>query len=120
MKIAVTSSGRKPDSPMDARFGRAGYFLVFDTDTEEYEIIDNASGRDTMQGAGVQAGELLSDRGISMLITGHCGPKAFRVLEAAGIKIMLKSGGTVEQAIESYTKGGLETAHGPDVDSHWG
>jgi predicted Fe-Mo cluster-binding NifX family protein len=120
MKIAITSSGRKQDSPMDARFGRAGYFLVFDTDSGEYEVIDNAAGRNSMQGAGVQAGELLSDRGVSALITGHCGPKAFRVLEAAGIKVMLKDGGTVEQAVEAYMSGGLETARGPDVESHWG
>jgi predicted Fe-Mo cluster-binding NifX family protein len=93
---------------------------VFDTDTGEYEVIDNTSGRNSMQGAGVQAGELLSGRGVTALITGHCGPKAFRVLDAAGIKVMLKSGGTVEQAVEAFEEGELESAQGPDVESHWG
>ena len=120
MKIAISAAGRKPDSPMDARFGRAGYFQIFDTDADEYEIIDNAAGMDAMQGAGVQAGELVAGRGVSVLITGHCGPKAFRVLAAAGIKVMLCSGGTVENAIAKFKNGGLKEIAGPDVNGHWG
>ena len=120
MKIAISAAGRNPDSPMDARFGRAGYFQIFDVDTEKYEVIDNTSGRDAMQGAGIQAGELVAGQGVSVLITGHCGPKAFRVLSGAGIKVMLCGGGTVENAVEKYRAGSLEEAAGPDVNSHWG
>lgn len=120
MKIAISAAGRSPDSPMDARFGRAGYFQIFDTDTSEYKIIDNAAGRNAMQGAGIQAGELIAGLGVSALITGHCGPKAFRVLSGAGIKVMLCSGGTVENAIENFMNGGMQEAVKPDVNSHWG
>lgn len=120
MKIAISAAGRNTDSPMDARFGRAGYFQIFDADTDEYEIIENTTGMEAMQGAGIQAGELIAGKGVSVLITGHCGPKAFRVLAGAGIKVMLCSGGTVESALEKYRKGGLEEAAGPDVNSHWG
>jgi predicted Fe-Mo cluster-binding NifX family protein len=120
MKIAISAAGSRPDSPMDARFGRAGYFQIFDTETDEYEVIDNTQGMDAMQGAGIQASELVAGRGVSVLITGHCGPKAFRVLSGAGIKVMLCGGGTVENALEKYRSGSLEEAAGPDVNSHWG
>jgi predicted Fe-Mo cluster-binding NifX family protein len=120
MKIAISAAGRNPDSPMDARFGRAGYFQIFDDDTGEYEVIDNTSGRDAMQGAGVQAGELIAGCGASVLITGHCGPKAFRVLNGAGVKVMLCGGGSVEGALEKFRKGGLKESAGPDVNGHWG
>ena len=120
MKIAVSAAGKSPDSPMDARFGRAGYFQIFDDETGKYEVIDNTAGRDAMQGAGVSSGELIAGRGASVLITGHCGPKAFRVLEGAGVKVMLCGGGTVENAIEKYRQGSLEEAAGPDVNGHWG
>ena len=120
MKIAISAAGRKPDSPMDARFGRAGYFQIFDTDTGEYETIDNTTGRDAMQGAGVQAGELVAGRGVTTLITGHCGPKAFEVLSSAGVKVVLCGGGTVENAIEKFMNGDLKEAAEPDVNSHWG
>jgi len=36
MKIAVSAAGRNPDSPMDARFGRAGYFQIFDDANASY------------------------------------------------------------------------------------
>ena len=120
MKIAISAAGRKPDSPMDARFGRAGYFQIFDSDTGEYEVIDNTTGRDAMQGAGVQAGELVAGKGISALITGHCGPKAFEVLGGAGVKVMLCGGGTVENAVKKFMDGDLKEAAGPDVNGHWG
>ncbi len=120
MKIAVSSAGRNPDSPLDARFGRAGYFQIYDSESGEYEVIENDTGRDAMQGAGVQAGELMVRHGVSVLITGHCGPKAFRVLGGAGISVMLCGGGTVENAIEKYKNGDLEEAAGPDVNGHWG
>jgi predicted Fe-Mo cluster-binding NifX family protein len=119
MKIAVTAAGRHPDSPMDARFGRAGYFQIFDSETGLYEVIDNETGRDAMQGAGVQAGEVISGSGAEVVITGHCGPKAFRVLSSAGIRVMLCGGGTVENAIRKFIDGGLKEAAGPDVDGHW-
>lgn len=120
MKIAISSAGRKPDSPMDARFARAGYFQIFNTDTGEYEVIDNTAGRDATHGAGVQAGELINGRGVSAIITGHCGPRAFEVLSAAGVKVMLCGGGTVENAVEKFIKGDLKEVAGPDVNSHWG
>jgi predicted Fe-Mo cluster-binding NifX family protein len=120
MRIAISAAGRNPNSPVDARFGRAGYFQVYDSESGEYEVLDNASGRDSMQGAGIHAGELIAGKKVSVLITGHCGPKAFRVLSSAGVKVMLCTGGTVEGALEKFMKGGLEEAAGPDVDGHWG
>ena len=120
MKIGISAAGNRPDSPVDARFGRAGCFQVFDTDSGTYEVIDNSTGRDSTQGAGVHAGELVAGLGVSVMITGHCGPKAFRVLDGAGIRVMLCGGGTVEQAIRMYMEGGLEEAAGPDVKGHWG
>jgi len=120
MKIAISAAGSRPDSPMDARFGRAGYFQIFDTDTGEYEVLDNIGGMEAMQGAGIQAGELVAGNGVSVLITGHCGPKAFKVLSGAGIKVMLCGGGTVEKALEKYMSGSLKEAAGPDVTGHWG
>ena len=119
MKIAISAAGGKSDSPMDARFGRAGYFQIFDDETGEYKVIDNTTGRDAMQGVGIQAGELIAGQDVSVLITGHCGPKAFKVLNVAGVKVMLCEGGTVESAVDKYKRGSLKEAAGPDVNGHW-
>ena len=119
MKIAVTSSGENLNSEVDPRFGRARYLVIFDSDTGEFKSMDNRMNRNAVHGAGVQAGQALILLGASVLITGHCGPTAFRVLEAAGIKVVTGATGTVEGALMLYDKGDLKEVGAPDVKGHW-
>ncbi len=88
MSIAISASGPSFDKKTDPRFGRAKYFIAFDTDTGAFQTHDNARHRDAAQGAGIQAAENASRLGASVVITGHCGPKAFRTLAAAGIRVV--------------------------------
>ena len=78
MKIALTTSGETLEAPLDPRFGRAPRFLVYDTDTTAFEIVDNRAGLEAAQGAGIQAAETLARLGVRGLVTGHCGPGAPR------------------------------------------
>jgi predicted Fe-Mo cluster-binding NifX family protein len=119
MRIAVTSKGADLSSELDERFGRAKYFIIYDTDTGEYRAVDNEVNLNASQGAGIQSGELVVREGAGALLTGHCGPKAFRVLSAAGVAVFNGCTGTVEQAIESYRKGELQKSEAPDVRGHW-
>ena len=119
MKIAVTSTGVTPNSETDQRFGRAAYLVVFDTDTGEFKAVDNQINVNAAQGAGIQAAEIVARESVSVLVTGHCGPKAFRTLNAAGIKVVVGASGTVEDAIERYKEGELKEAVKPDVQGHW-
>ncbi|MCA1793700.1 MAG: hypothetical protein LC660_07485 [Desulfobacteraceae bacterium] len=48
MKIAITSTGRDLSAEVDPRFGRAAYILVVDTDTLDFEIIDNAENKNSL------------------------------------------------------------------------
>ena len=41
MKIAFTSKGKTLQSEVDARFGRCPFFVIYDTETKEIEVIDN-------------------------------------------------------------------------------
>jgi len=119
MKVAVTSQGGEMSSQVDPRFGRALWFVVVDTDTGESEAIDNTAGVGAMSGAGVTAGQAMSERGVSVVITGHCGPNAYRTLSAAGIKVVAGATGTVAEAVEQYKSGELKAVDGPDVRGHW-
>lgn len=119
MKIVVTSTGDSPDSKVDPRFGRAGAFMLFDTETGKYEPVDNTQNLNLAQGAGIQAAETVSRLGAECLITGHCGPKAFRTLTAAGIRIFTGADGTVAEAIEKFKSGALAASESPDVSGHW-
>jgi predicted Fe-Mo cluster-binding NifX family protein len=86
MKIGISATGKDLDSLLDPRFGRCAYFLMVDTDTEEFEAISNP-GISAGGGAGIQAAQEITKQGAKEVITGHCGPNAFDVLVAGGVKI---------------------------------
>ncbi len=119
MKIAVTASEQSLDAKVDPRFGRAAYFVVFDTESGDWSAHDNVQNLNAAQGAGIQSAETVSRLDADVIITGHCGPKAFRTLSAAGIKIVVGPEGTVKEAIEAYQAGKLTPAETPNAESHW-
>ncbi len=119
MKIVVTSTGETLESPVDTHFGRAAKFILFDTETGRFQVVDNTQSLNAPQGAGIQAAETVSRLGAEGLITGHCGPKAFRTLKAAGVTIYTGVKGTVAEAVEQFKAGELSPAESSDVESHW-
>jgi len=110
VKVVFTTSGDNLDAPLDSRFGRAPKFLVYDLDSESFEVIDNQQNLNAAQGAGIQSAETVARSGAKSLVTGHCGPKAFRVLSAAGIKIFNTDATTVAAALEQYLASQLTEA----------
>ena len=119
MRIAVSSTGRTLESQVDPRFGRAAFFVLVDTDTGAVSAHDNAQNLNAAQGAGIQAAETVSRLGAEVVITGHCGPKAFRTLRAAGIQVVVGPDSTVAEAVEQFTSGELVPSDAADVESHW-
>ena len=119
MKIAVTSTGQHLDSPIDPRFGRAAYILIVDSDTSQYEVIDNAENVNAFKGAGIQAATMISDKGADVLLTGFCGPNAFKTLEAAKVKVAGDVSGTVRQAVADCVDGKVKLVAAPNAEGHW-
>lgn len=119
MKIAVTAKGEGLSAEVDERFGRAARFVLYDTETKAAVAIDNGQSVNAASGAGIQAAETVARAGARCLITGHCGPKAFRTLSAAGIRVYHGATGTVADAIAAFEQGRLAPASAADVDSHW-
>jgi predicted Fe-Mo cluster-binding NifX family protein len=119
MKIAITSTGRDLTSNTDPRFGRASHFILVDPDTMAYEIVENSQNLNLPQGAGIQAAKTIIANHADVLVTGHCGPKAFKVLQAAGIKIMIGAKGRVLDVVNQYKNNELEPAQTSDVEGHW-
>jgi len=119
MKIAFTATGTTLDASLDSRFGRAAKFIVYDLDANEFTVIDNEQNISAAQGAGIQAAQTVARLGIQALVTGHCGPKAFRVLKAAGIKVYHTDASTVAEALAKYRAQELAEAAAADVQGHW-
>ncbi len=119
MKIAVTSTGPTLDSDVEARFGRCPYFLIIDTDTMQFEAIENpniALGG----GAGIQSAQLMSEKGVTTVLTGNCGPNAFNVFGQAGIQVIVGVSGNIRTAVEQFKTGKFSSADAPNVQSHFG
>ena len=119
MKVCVTSEGNNLDSKVDPRFGRCQYFIVVETDSLEFEVVQN-SNVEAMGGAGVQSGQLVAERQVKAVLTGNVGPNAFQTLQAAGIDVITGLSGSVKEAIEKYNKGELKPTQGPSVNSKFG
>ena len=119
MKVAFTTSGQDLNAPLDRRFGRAPKFIVYDLDSGQYEVLDNQQNLNAAQGAGIQSAQTVARAGAEALVTGHCGPKAFRVLSAANIAIYTTTAATVSEALEEYRAGRLTVAQDADVEGHW-
>ena len=119
MKICITSGGNTLDSRVDPRFGRCQYFIIVETDTLEFEAVQNPNV-EAMGGAGVQSGQLVAERQAKAVLTGNVGPNAFQTLKAAGIDVITGLSGSVKEAIEKYNKGELKLTQGPSVNSKFG
>lgn len=120
MKIVITSQGSGLDSPVDPRFGRAKFFIVVNSETNEFSAVDNVQNLNAAQGAGIQAGRTVVGLGVEAVVTGHVGPKAFATLHAGGVAIYSGATGTVTDAIEQFKAGALQQANDADVEGHWG
>jgi predicted Fe-Mo cluster-binding NifX family protein len=107
MKVAVSATGGEPESAVDPRFGRAKYFIFFDTETGEHSAHDNATASNAASGAGIASAQAVLDAGAEVVLTGRCGPKAARTLDQGGVRVVEGVTGTASDAVEKMKKGEL-------------
>jgi predicted Fe-Mo cluster-binding NifX family protein len=118
-KVAISANGESLEARVDPRFGRASYFLLVNPATMEFEAVANRQNLQAVQGAGLKAAALVADRQPAAILTGNCGPKAFQILEAAGIPVFLGVTGSVREAVEQFRTGKLLPARAPNASGHW-
>ena len=119
MKICVTAQGKTLDDQVDPRFGRCQFFIIVDTDTLDFEAVENQSAQFS-GGAGIQSGQLMASKGVKAVLTGNVGPNAFQTLQAGGIKIYTGLSGKIRDVIEKYKGGTLKLTENPSVGSKFG
>jgi predicted Fe-Mo cluster-binding NifX family protein len=119
MKIAMSATGRTLDAEIDPRFGRCQYFIIVDPDTMQFEAVENSSAM-AAGGAGISAAQMIAGKGVEAVLTGNCGPNAYQVLSAAGIKVITGVSGKVRDALQDYKSGKLQASSQPNVPGHFG
>ena len=119
MKVVVAAAEGTLTARVDSRFGRAPLFVLYDTETEAVESVENKQNRQAVQGAGIQAAQTVIEAGADAVIVGNCGPKAFRVLKAGDVAVYAWAEGTVAEAVKLLVDGKLTESGGANVEGHW-
>jgi len=119
MRIAVTAQGENLEAEVDPRFGRASKFLLVDSETMSFEVVENKQSLDLPQGAGIQAAQNVLSHKPDVVVTGNCGPKAFQVLRAAGVEVVIGAKGKIRDVVREYLDGKYKTAEEANVEGHW-
>lgn len=114
MKIAATCQKGGLEDIITPQFGRAPVFTIveFDGEVKSFEVVKNPAA-DLPSGAGITAAQLLTDKGVKVLLTGNVGPKAMNALKAANIEIYRADGVTVKEAVKMLAEGKLEKITSP-------
>ena len=101
MKTVITSTGNSLESEFDLRFGRAGWFCVYDETNGNYEFVKNMNAEDS-NGAGIKVSEKMVELGVGKVISGDFGPKAKDVLDKFNIQMVIlqNEGATVDSVLK--------------------
>lgn len=119
MKMIITALNDNLEAQVDPRFGRAAYFILYNTEDGEFTVHSNQQNLNAAQGAGIQAAQIVARLKPELVITGHVGPKAFATLNAARIKVYTGATGTVKESVDLFADGKLRQADQADVEGHW-
>lgn len=120
MKYVISVKEESVDAKVDSRFGRAQMFALYDSKSGECSWHPNTQNFQASQGAGIQTAQNVVNLGAEAVISGHCGPKAFMVLQAAGVKVYSIQGDvTLKEAVKQVEAGEVKEMKGADVEGHW-
>lgn len=99
MKVIITSTGNNLQSKFDLRFGKAGWFCVYDSETKTAQFIENEN---TTRRAGTKAIEKITELGVTKVISGDFGLKVKILLEQLKIQMIIFSekGKSVQDIID--------------------
>ncbi len=106
MKLIIPMSEENLESSVCSSFGRAPYFLYYDTDTKENRFIVNTAA-DKPGGVGIAAAQLILDNGADALIAPRLGENAGKILSSGNVAIYICIEGTALENIEALSEGKL-------------
>jgi len=118
VKVVIQAKEKRAEAIIDERFGRCGFFAVYDTDKKDFEFFENPFKDGG--GAGIKAAQLVADKG-EALIGVNFGPNAFAVLSESGMKVY--SGlreKTLKENIDIFLEQKLEEIKDSNAEKHSG
>lgn len=106
MVIAVPSQGKELGSCVSSTFGRSQYFILYNTDTMGWMVLDHTEVSKS-DNAGIKTAQILVDQHTDVLLSCRLGGNAARVLRADGIRVYRAVQASVGQLLDQYLAGEL-------------
>ena len=102
MKIGVLSDGPDLSSEVSEDFGHAPFFLIVDSETLDYTVVENEFME--AEGAGMKVAQAIVDIGVEAVVVGGIGTHGFNILDKAGIDVSYDEEGSVEECVTDYIR----------------
>ena len=106
MKICIpTDFPRGKESMVYGHFGSAPYFIIYDDENENLEILDNSNQHH--QHGNCHPIEAIGDKKVNFVVCRGMGARAIQGLNAAGIKVLISNTATVDETIRAFKQNTL-------------
>lgn len=106
MKIMLATEEKTLESMIADRFARAPYFLIYDTESGSFKVVENNA--DAAHGMGPKAAQIAIDNGAEVLISALPGGNAMEALKSSEIAVYDGRGLKASEAIEKFKNGELK------------
>jgi len=81
-------------------------------------VLDNSEAKDLPHGAGIQAALKVVEADADVVLTGIMGPKAFSLLQAAGVKVISGLKGNINDVLDRFLSENFSPDLGPTSHGH--
>ena len=110
MLILIGSDGNNLESPVAKRFGHANYFILYNTETKNFEAFENLAeehNHDNLYD--------FLEKGVEVFIVGNIGPHAFEIINTPKNQVYLARKMSVSESLKKFVGGELEHLKEPTV-----
>jgi predicted Fe-Mo cluster-binding NifX family protein len=112
MKVCIpTVNGAEQLSEVCDHFGSAAYFTIYDSQTEEYETVNNSEHNH--EHGTCHPMDNLKDKGIDAVICRGLGTRALQKLNQGGVRVFRTERSMVSDIIQDFSQGRQDEI-GPD------
>ena len=117
MIVAIPVDDNFIEGNISLSFGRAPYFLIYNTESKEEKFVVNDAAN-SKGGAGIKAAQIIVDNDADSIITPRCGENAAEVIKAANIDIFKNIGESIIENISSLNENKLPMLNQIDSGLH--
>ena len=110
MKIALPVTENHSGGNVCPSFGRAPYYLFYDTDLKQENYLENPAAN-SPGGAGIQAAQFLVNQKASVVLTPRLGENAAQVLKEAALLIYQTDSDSIQESILAFQENRLKPLH---------